>query len=510
MQISCSAAPCYCGAVMYNKIRNFWLSIKIRDKITVYISFVFIIIILSLAFDVMIAKKYLLDFSKILEDNSTTIHLVDCLEAESEDFRLYARTKNATNLSNLKESMKKTKECIEELPFDYHQIGEERYALTWSIKSAYEVYDDNISKLMERTEYDSDYIRTQYKLYEEFAYIEGYADKLVLLTIDSGDSKYRGNLPKLFIFSAVIMVLNIILFLAIITLSKMMISTMVNPIIKLADASRKIAMNDFSSEDVMVPNQDEVGELVSVFNSMKYSTKERIQALEGRRKAQELLHAEAMKNIEMERQLEQTQTDLLRNQINPHFLFNTLNVISGMANLEDAPTTEKMIGALSALFRYNLKNMEHKVALKQELKIASDYMYLQKMRFGSRIEYREDIRVNEDEVMIPSYLLQPLLENSIIHGLAKKEKGGKVKVCVWMKDNFLHVIVADNGTGIQREYLQKIQNELENGEYCGIGVGNIYKRIHSSMWNGTMRIKSKENGGTIVRIVLPVNGGCNV
>ena len=490
---------------MKRKFKDFWLGIKIKDKIKVYISLIFVSILLFMTLDVTISKEYLYDFSKILNDDSITIHLVNCLENEKTAFRNYARTKNSNNLLSLTEAMSDTKECLDKIPFDYNQIGEERYALTWSIMNAYSVYENNISRLMETDVYDSEYIRTQYKIYDEFSYMKGYADKLVLLTIDSGDKTFRSKLPRFVALAVIIIITNIVLLLLIITFSKMMVDTIVNPIIRLADASKKIAMNDFSSEDVVVDNQDEVGELTSVFNSMKHATKDRIMALEDRRHTEELLYAEAMKNSEMEKQLLQAQTDLLRNQINPHFLFNTLNVISGMANLEDASTTEKMIGSLSALFRYNLKNVEHKIALAQELKIARDYMYLQQMRFGSRIEYQEDIRVNVDEVIVPSYLLQPLIENSIIHGLARKEKGGWVKVRVKWVNNDLHVIVGDNGIGIPRKHLETIRKTFETGDFKGIGVGNIYKRIRSNMWKGSMTISSKENMGTIIRIIIPNN-----
>ena len=143
---------------------------------------------------------------------------------------------------------------------------------------------------METDVYDSEYIRTQYKIYDEFSYMKGYADKLVLLTIDSGDKTFRSKLPRFVALAVIIIITNIVLLLLIITFSKMMVDTIVNPIIRLADASKKIAMNDFSSEDVVVANQDEVGELTSVFNSMKYATKERIMALEDRRHTEELLY----------------------------------------------------------------------------------------------------------------------------------------------------------------------------------------------------------------------------
>lgn len=90
----------------------------------------------------------------------------------------------------------------------------------------------------------------------------------------------------------------------------------------------------------------------------KYATGEYIQALEEKRKTLDLLHEEELEKLETEKRLEMTKLELLKSQINPHFLFNTLNVIGGMASLEEAETTEKMIRALSALFRYNLKNQD--------------------------------------------------------------------------------------------------------------------------------------------------------
>lgn len=116
-------------------------------------------------------------------------------------------------------------------------------------------------------------------------------------------------------------------------------------------------------------NEDELGELVHAFNKMKYATGEYIMALEEKRKTLDLLHEEELEKLETEKRLEMIKLELLKSQINPHFLFNTLNVISGMARLEEAQTTEKMILALSSLFRYNLKTPEQFVLLAKELNV---------------------------------------------------------------------------------------------------------------------------------------------
>ena len=243
--------------------------------------------------------------------------------------------------------------------------------------------------------------------------------------------------------------------------------------------------------------------LVRAFNKMKYATGEYIQALEEKRKTLDLLHEEELEKLETEKRLEMTKLELLKSQINPHFLFNTLNVIGGMASLEEAETTEKMIRALSALFRYNLKNQDTEVCLSQELKIMEDYMYLQQMRFGDRITYRKDCSVDADKVIVPAFTFQPLVENAIIHGLSKKEEGGTVRVHIWQKDGFTLITIGDNGLGMDEAALMHLRGELEKEDgKTGIGLGNIFRRIRAMYQDGNVEIYSKKDVGTVVKIQI--------
>lgn len=215
------------------------------------------------------------------------------------------------------------------------------------------------------------------------------------------------------------------------------------------------------------------------------------------------MHEEELEKLETEKRLEMTKLELLKSQINPHFLFNTLNVIGGMASLEEAETTEKMIRALSALFRYNLKNQDTEVCLSQELKIMEDYMYLQQMRFGDRITYRKDCSVDADKVIVPAFTFQPLVENAIIHGLSKKEEGGTVRVHIWQKDGFTLITIGDNGLGMDEAALMHLRGELEKEDgKTGIGLGNIFRRIRAMYQDGNVEIYSKKDVGTVVKIQI--------
>ena len=149
--------------------------------------------------------------------------------------------------------------------------------------------------------------------------------------------------------------------------------------------------------------------------------------------------------------------EVLVKQMNPHFLFNTLNVIAGMANLENAEITEKMIRSLSTLFRYTVHNEMHVVPLKREMDMLEQYTYLQHMRFGARIRFVTDCNVDENRYEIPPFTLQPLVENAVIHGISPKIEGGKIRIKVWENKSFLFITVADNGVGIPEERLNIIR-----------------------------------------------------
>jgi sensor histidine kinase YesM len=238
---------------------------------------------------------------------------------------------------------------------------------------------------------------------------------------------------------------------------------------------------------------------------MKFATGEYIRAMEESRKTLELLHEEEMQKMEVERRLETMKLEVLVNQVNPHFLFNTLNVIGGMAMLENAETTEKMIMALSNLFRYNLKNSSTETVLSQELSIVRDYMYIQQMRFGERLKFEIDCRMEENSVIIPTFTFQPLIENAIIHGLAPKEEGGKIHIKVWEQDQNIFITVCDTGVGIAEDKLELLKHKLEEGNVSrdSIGVGNVYRRFKIMYPEGRFTIYSRENEGTLIKLQIP-------
>ncbi len=152
-----------------------------------------------------------------------------------------------------------------------------------------------------------------------------------------------------------------------------------------------------------------------------------------------------------------------------------------------------MIASMSNLFRYNLKTSEQIVPLEQELRWWRTYMYLQQMRFGSRIGYECRIDVDARRVMVPAFTLQPVVENAIIHGLSRKKSRaeGSFKGVEGRKQ--VIISVADTGLGMDEETLEELVTALKNSHTSkvGIGLGNIYQRIQTMYQNGGLRIYSK-------------------
>ncbi len=492
---------------MRKRLRTVWQSLKIKQKIKLFTNIVFFLILFSIFLDAWTLKYSLFDFYAILNSNSIASDFVQAMESETALFETFVKTGKEEDQIKLDEAIAYTEKIVAQLPYEYQKTGERRYAKTWSILNMYQVYCGKRSHVLNEGEKTAEYIRELYEVYDIQAYLQSYAKELMRDTLEDGVSAYSGKIRMITAIPVLVILFEILFFFCTRKLSELMNSSIVSPVVELAEASRRIAENDFYIDDIKVRSGDELGELVTAFNKMKYATGEYIMALEERRSALDLYHAEEMEKLEIAARLDAMELELLKSQINPHFLFNTLNVIGGMADLEGAQTTEKMIAALSSLFRYNLKTPEKKVSLTRELKAVKDYMFLQEMRFGGRITCETDCRTDAELVMIPTFTIQPLVENAIIHGLASKETGGQIVIRIRERREMISIVVADNGNGMDRETLRRLRQNL-GAEGSGrtnrmsIGLFNIYRRVHMMYEGGTMQIHSRAGEGTIIRICI--------
>ncbi len=485
------------------KLHEAWLTMTIKRKIGVFTGVVLFIIFLSVMFSFWVVQTTLNDFQGVLEDNVSSGDYMEAIETESRCFTDYIKNPSDEARRELTAACERSAKVVAWLPFLYTAMSEERYAKTWSIRNCYEHYEVKRNQILSLSANHSEYVKRLYEVYDMQAFLQEYARELIRYTIEDENVVYLQRVPFLRRIPLMALAAGVILLCATVVMARLMYRAIIVPIVQLVNASKRVASNDFFVEDVIVENADEMNDLVNAFNKMKYATGQYIMALEEKKNVMDLLHREEVGRLEVERHLEITKLELLKNQINPHFLFNTLNVIGGMANIEGAETTEKMIKALSSLFRYNLKTPALEVTLAQEIRVINDYMYLQKMRFGNRINYSIECDVDMNKVIVPIFSFQPLVENAIIHGLSPKEEGGEVVIRAWQENSNVVFSVADTGVGMTEEELDRIRAVFQSEDTSHIGIGNIYKRIQRMYQGGEVQISSRKGEGTIVKLVIP-------
>jgi len=224
--------------------------------------------------------------------------------------------------------------------------------------------------------------------------------------------------------------------------------------------------------------------------------------------AQKSLVYELKAKADLEANLRASELKALQAQVNPHFLFNTLNTIARLALLEGASRTQEVVFALSDLLRDNLRDIDVLRTLEAEVKSIKDYLMIQKMRFGDRIQSYIDIDSQIMTALIPALTLQPLIENAIIHGLEKKIEGGTIHVRGFYEGDTIMITVIDTGVGVSMERIRSIfraEKQLKtNGETTGLGIINVHKRIqHYYGSEYGLKIESELGRGTSTYIHFP-------
>lgn len=488
-----------------------WWRMSIDRKVQSFAAVIVFIILVSAGFAMFTMNYSLRDYGQLLDENRACQSFMKAMEEEGLAFDGYVSAGTETARDTLEKAIHRTERAIDALPFDYEIIGAERYARTWNIRNAYQQYaafrDEMLSDSMNRT----GFLKHLNEYNQREDYLEQYSRRLLQLTVEAGSSAYTEKLPLFRVLPFIFINFTLIMLVIVVEMGNVMKESIAKPVRELSQEAQRIARSDFSGEDIHVENRDDLGELVSIFNDMKHAMEENIQTIQENHRMTELLQQEKLENSEMEKRLNANRLELLKSQINPHFLFNTLNMIGSMADLEDAPTTEKMTQSLAQLFRYNLNTREQIVPIEMELRIAENYMYLQKMRFGSRIQYQVNTPEDVSHIRIPSFTMQPLVENAIVHGLSKKEQGGTVSVTVTEDptSEIVTLLIEDDGLGIAEERLSALNARMHNPEEnktarIGIGLGNIYRRIRTLYpEGGDLRIDAKEGVGTRITLTIP-------
>jgi sensor histidine kinase YesM len=246
-----------------------------------------------------------------------------------------------------------------------------------------------------------------------------------------------------------------------------------------------------------IRSKDELGLLTAAFGDMSTELKERIE------KDKEYL--------EKDRLVKQLELQALQSQMNPHFLFNTLNVLSKLALLEGAERTSDLTVSMSNMLRYNLRKLDQPVTLRDEVAHVQEYFAIQQARFRDRVRFELDIEEAALQVALPPLTLQPLVENAFLHGLEGMERGAILRLDIRQVRDGVRVELSDNGSGMSeavRQALLRMEAEPERRHSTGLGTRNVFKRLQ--LYYGRtdlVDIDSEPGQGTRIRMLLPIGKG---
>lgn len=287
-----------------------------------------------------------------------------------------------------------------------------------------------------------------------------------------------------------------------------LVGTIISPLKVLSKSADEVAKGNFDIELLEIQSQDEIGVVTRAFNQMIISIRDYIERIRHSMEVERLMKEN---ELMMEAHLKDAQLKYLQAQINPHFLFNTLNAGAQLAMLEGADKTYQYVQNVAEFFRYNVKKGDKIVTLKDEIELVDNYIYILNVRFSGDIHYEKNVDDRILNTEIPSMILQPIVENCVNHGIREMAGEGRIWLSVYRIDDTACISVRDNGIGMSRETIDKVmrgvyrKEELSSGSN-GIGMDNVTARLKLFTGNDDVMsiISEGRDKGTEVIIYLQI------
>lgn len=396
------------------------------------------------------------------------------------------------------EAIAKTDEQLLALQPDISRDVRGEYALKRAICNAMEHYRNSQEILLDIQ--DQEHLVKQYlSLKTQAAYIDGYTRDLLHSRMVQGGDQWNQiaaanassirQLAGFMVAATVLMVLALLLF----------TRSIIKPLTDLGCAADTISTGCYDAPPLEIQSMDELGRTARSFNQMQMEIRRAIDTLEKQSEMEKHLLEKEVEAAQMQRRLQEGRFAQLQSQINPHFLFNTLNTIAALAQEEDAPLSENLITRLSRFFRYSLESDEKIVPLGREIWLLRDYMELQETRYGERIAMEIVSDPALEDVTVPKFILQPLVENAILHGLKECAGGGHIRVRTRRGRRGVTITVTDNGCGFDTRHLPAGEG------HQSVGLDNIRERMELS--GGRLDVFSIPGLGTTARITIGGENG---
>ncbi len=350
--------------------------------------------------------------------------------------------------------------------------------------------------------------------YDEAATIATYMDEGVSQVLDHELTAYGGTYQRLTAWTEWVQRLGLALLVLTVgfalAFAWWFARTLSLPIQRLAGFAQQLAAGRFDAAEVPQGGPGELRMLAQAFDRMRSNLRDLLNEVRRRADVERHMQEVALKNLEMAHLLKEAELRSLQAQIHPHFLFNMLNLVSKTAMLENADRTSELIASVADLLRYNLKPLDARVSLREEVAAVREYFAIQKARFRDRVELVLQAEEAALDQPVPGLTLQPLVENAFIHGIEGRERGGRIEVLVTRAPEGVVVTVADNGAGMTAERAQALLADepaapaSPRGHTTGLGFRNVRRRLELFYGlSALVTVASEPGRGTMIRIRLP-------
>lgn len=317
------------------------------------------------------------------------------------------------------------------------------------------------------------------KATQMYEYTAAYITNLNLEKFRSNSERYSDLLKRFKLFESTSLIAILLVMASNVCIIIRFVGTIISPLKKLAGSANEVAKGNFDIDLLPVESEDEVGVVTGAFNSMVVSISRYIERI---RESMEAERALKERELLMEGHLKDARLKYLQAQINPHFLFNTLNAGAQLAMMEGADRTYEYVQKVAQFYRYNMKKSEETVTIADEIEMVDSYIYILNVRFAGDIHYEKHIDRSLLAVEMPGMILQPIVENCVNHGIHEMGGEGMISLSLYHKEGKVCISVKDNGVGMSEETIRKVMSGTYREENMaagsnGIGMDNVISRM---------------------------------
>ena len=447
---------------------------KMRKTMLVMGIVLFLVMVMTNIFNYFTKISY----NQVLDGYDTLHAYYDHVETSSDYIKSYLSANNEAMLAQYDEQMSAAYRDVSSLRNNIGLSESWRYDLLENMLDNYDTVIRNMLELYENSEQSGEY-RTNYDMFIQAGdlIMDTSGDYYSLITASMSDHRDTMEmLQNLTWFSFIIVFILVIFWFIYYDRSVMhLLSRPLEQILQNIDKIRhgKYELKDISSSSV------EITQLCDALEEMAQAVASSIETMQERDRLEKLLLEQENENLKKDELLAQSELKMLQNQINPHFLFNTLNMIYRMSLKEGADDAADMLMKTSQLLRYGLDNQNRISSLHNELEMIGKYIEIQKKRLGSRVNFiLECERAQVRNISMPGMILQPLVENALQHGLHDVTENGEIVISVGQQDSVITISVSDNGKGMPAQELEElILNDYQMKEGTHLGLYNVMRRL---------------------------------